>query len=143
MLAPLLMSSKHFIIRKFQKEYDPFSQTIDGFIIEYSFFTCLAVYLGFYGAPDLSLRNLIIGTIAGLLFSLARINMSMAIALGIAGPAQALISTHSLYQTMWSAVLDGQALTFWQLSGIAFGLLGVFVMTCIDTLIKRLKAPNP
>jgi glucose uptake protein GlcU len=113
MLAPVLMSSKHFIIRKFKDAYDPFTQTIDGFIIEYTIFSLFAIYLGIHGEPDLSARNLIIGTIAGLFYSVSRINMSMAVAIGIAGPAQAMISTHALYQTMWSAVLDGQAVSFW------------------------------
>lgn len=39
MIAPCLMSTKHATIRYFKGNYDPISQAIDGFLIEYSIFS--------------------------------------------------------------------------------------------------------
>ena len=69
--------------------------------------------------------------------TLGRLFIALAVSIGIAGPSQALMSTHALHQAMWGATIDGQVLTFWQSLGISFGLLGVFTMSFIDIVIKK------
>ena len=71
--------------------------------------------------------------------AVSRTLLCIAVAVGLAGPAQSLMATHSLHQAVWSAALDGQMLSFWQLLGLAFGLMGVAVISTIDTVIDKIK----
>ena len=59
--------------------------------------------------PDftLSWTDLAIGTLAGSLMTVGRILIAIAVAEGIAGPAQSLMSTHALHQALWTALLAG------------------------------------
>jgi drug/metabolite transporter (DMT)-like permease len=112
LIAPLLMSSKHFMIRRFKPNYKPMDQAMDGFIMEYFCFSMLAIYLFVDGEIPMNARTLLLGMASGCLSSLGRLCIAIAVAVGIAGPAQALMATHSLHQTMWSVFLDGQGLSF-------------------------------
>ena len=59
------------------------------------------------------------------------------VAIGKAGPAQALVSTHALWQASYGAIFAGQTLDSWQIAGIFIGLLGVFSISYIDHLANR------
>ena len=109
-------------------------------MIEYVFFSCVTIYLATDDDFPLTFNNILIGTAAGTLMTLGRLFVSLAVAIGIAGPAQAMMSTHALHQAMWSAAIDGQVLTFWQSLGLSFGILGVFTMSLIDIVIKKLSS---
>lgn len=54
--------------------------------------------------------------------------VGVAVAIGIAGPAQALMSTHSIHMALWSTVIDNQTIELLQALGMLFGLASVFVI---------------
>ena len=87
-------------------------------------------------------RNLVVGTIAGVLIQAGRVFIAIAVSDGIAGPAQALMSTHALHQTFWSAMVAKQRLSLLQYLGVTFGFLGVFTLSSVDFLIKKIRAPK-
>ena len=75
-------------------------------------------------------------TLAGILMDSGRILIGMAVAVGQAGPAQALMSTHSLYQVFWSFVLDGQGVSTMQAIGLALGISSVMTLSLADKIEK-------
>ena len=70
---------------------------------------------------------------------LGRIFVTIGVAVGLAGPAEALMSTHALYQSLLSAIFDGQTLSLLEILGVLFGLGGVFCMAFIDTVYEKFK----
>ena len=85
------------------------------------------------------LQELLIGGVAGILISSGRILISIGVSLGLAGPAQSLMSTHALHQAFWSAMVAGQALSLPQLLGLLLGLLAVCSISYFDHLANKIK----
>jgi len=135
-LAPVLMSTKHVFIRKFKNQlgYKGFNQAIDSNIVEFALFSLLLIPLSY--RFEFTLKDLVIGGIAGTLASLGRVFIAIGVADGIAGPAQAMMSTHAIWQTTWTTLIALQALTFFQVLGLSLGILGVTTLSLIDELIK-------
>jgi len=78
-----------------------------------------------------------IGAAAGIMIGLGRIFIAIAIVSGIAAPAQALMSTFALHQTLWSTVVDGQTFSTLQALGLMFGLLGVFTISAVNYFVEH------
>ena len=69
--------------------------------------------------------------------SLARIFITLGVGLGLAAPAQALMSTHALYQALIGAIFSGQTLSLTEILGILLGLIGVSMMAFVDTCVSK------
>ena len=76
---------------------------------------------------------------AGMLMCLGRIFVTIGVAVGLAGPAEALMSTHALYQSLITAVYKGKALSILEIMGVLLGLVGVFFMAFLDTCVEKYK----
>ena len=83
---------------------------IDSAIIETSISTGFTVYYYFEIGFDDPMRFLY-GNLAGFLLVLGRIFVALAVAEGLAGPAQAIMSTNSVYIYTLAIILDNQVLT--------------------------------
>lgn len=82
-------------------------------------------------------KDIGIGFVAELLMETARILLSYGVAIGLAGPAQALMSTHALHQALAGAIFASQTLTPLQIGGILLGLVGVFSISYFDHLANK------
>ena len=141
------MTTRYFCIRKYKGAYTPFALGIDAAIIKNVILLSSTVMLTFYRDNyeltkdfEWTWRTIIVGAISGTLMDSGSLLMGIAVAIGIAGPAQALMSTHLIHQTFWSAVIDKQALTVLQSSGLALGVVSVTVIslaTYIEQLFER------
>ena len=141
------MTTRYFFIRKYKGAYTPFALGIDAAIIKNVILLSSTIMLTFYRDDyeptkdfEWTWRTIIVGAISGTLMDSGSLLMGIAVAIGIAGPAQALMSTHSIHQTFWSAVIDKQALTVLQSSGLALGVVSVTVIslaTYIEQLFER------
>jgi uncharacterized membrane protein len=139
-IAPILMSTKHYTIRKFKSGYTAFDLSLDSGLIEFLIYSCHTIVL--VRMPDFEFfdwRNLVYGTIAGVLIQSGRLFIAVAVSEGIAGPAQALMSTHALHQTFWSAVMASQRLSLFQYLGVFFGFVGVFTLSFLDYIIQKMR----
>ena len=87
MLAPLLMSTKHVVIRKYKGNYDAVTQSIDSFIPEYFVLSCITWFLLQHPSYEFTWTSFAIGTFAGILMSIGRILIAIAISEGIAAAA--------------------------------------------------------
>ena len=67
---------------------------------------------------------------------LAYVLIAEGIANGIAGPVQALMSTHALHQTVQTALFAGQPLTPIQMAAVFLGLFGVSTIGLAGTVKK-------
>ena len=76
---------------------------------------------------------------AGLLMCLGRVFVTIGVAVGLAGPAEALMSTHALYQSVLTAIFDSQALSLVEIMGVVLGLVGVFFMAFLDTCVEKIR----
>ena len=68
---------------------------------------------------------------------LSRVYMAIGIAEGLAGPAQALMITNTIWMTLLTVWVDGQELTMLQFGGMASGLLGAFVIALGDMVLEK------
>ena len=91
--------------------------------------------------PDFTItwKDLGVGMAAGMLMCLGRVFVTIGVAVGLAGPAEALMSTHALYQSLLGAIFAGQSLSLLEILGVLLGLLGVFVMAFLDTCVEKYK----
>lgn len=129
------MSTKHLFIRMYKSNYSGVDMGVDASFFEFFFLSFLLIPLS--SQFEYNLTDLLIGSVAGIFICSGRIFISIGVSKGLAGPAQSLMSTHSLHQTFWSAVIAGQALNFLQILGICFGLSGVFSISYLDHLAKQ------
>lgn len=83
--------------------------------------------------------DMLLGTVAGALMCTARVLIAIAFAIGLAAPAEALISTAALYQTLYSAIFAEQSLNLLQTLGLLFGVAGVFFLAFLDECVNRIK----
>mmetsp|Transcript_9869 Transcript_9869/g.12241 ORF Transcript_9869/g.12241 Transcript_9869/m.12241 type:complete len:290 (-) Transcript_9869:183-1052(-) len=107
--GPCVISSQQLVVRKFSGVYKGLDQGIDSVPLRSIFFMSLLPSLSEQMTIEWS--DIAIGGIAGTLIEISRVLISIGIALGKAGPAQALMSTHALWQAIWSAAFVGQTLT--------------------------------
>lgn len=146
MIAPCLMSAKHVAIRKFKGNYGAIAQAIDGYILEYFLFSMITIVL--VNDPIYTFRwaDIGVGMVAGVLMSVGRALLAVAIQIGIAAAAQSLMSTHAVWQAFWGVVIGGQIITWLQGLGVGLSILGVIVISCIKLIINKLfpakKAPE-
>ena len=136
-LGPILMSTKHAFIRKYKNQlgYGGFSQATDSNVIEYLILCFFLIPLA--STFDYTFKDLLIGAVAGILASLGRVFIAIGVADGLAGPAQACMSTHAIHQTLWTTFVGGQDLSFMQILGLCLGFTGVITLSLIDELIKK------
>lgn len=73
---------------------------------------------------------------------LGRVSVTIGVAVGLAGPAEALMSTHALYQSLLSAIFAGQTLSLLEFLGVILGLAGVFFMAFLDTIVEKIQMKN-
>ena len=104
------MSLKHLFIRLFKSNYSGVDMGIDAGLAEFALF-CIFLY-PLSQEMTIGWREIGIGSAAGTLICLGRIFISIGISTGLAAPAQALMSTNSLHQAIWSAAVAGQTLGF-------------------------------
>ena len=102
----VLMSTKHFIIRLYSKGggYSGFDQSLDASILEGTIMCFFLIPLLRNSDFVFTWLDLSRGTLAGIGMTLGRILIAIAVAEGIAGPAQALMSTHALWQSLWTTL---------------------------------------
>ncbi len=95
--GPTVVSTQHFLIRKFKPQYDGIAQALDAAILEFLILTMFLIPLSNNDSFTITWNDLAIGMAAGMLMCLGRIFVTIGVAVGLAGPAEALMSTHALY----------------------------------------------
>ena len=95
--GPTVVSTQHYLIRKFKPQYNGISQALDAAILEFFILTLFMIPLS--GNPDYTINwsDLWLGGAAGFLMCMGRVFVTIGVAIGLAGPAEALMSTHALY----------------------------------------------
>lgn len=138
--GPTVVSTQHFLIRKYKPQYNGISQALDAAILEFLILTCFLIPLSQNDTDDFTItwEDLGFGFIAGMLMCLGRIFVTIGVAVGLAGPAEALMSTHALYQSLLSAIFASQSLSLLEILGILLGLAGVFFMAFLDTCVQKI-----
>lgn len=137
--GPTVVSTQHYLIRRFKPQYNGIAQALDAAIFEFFILTCFLIPLSNNSEFTITWTDLGIGTAAGLLMCLGRVSVTIGVAIGLAGPAEALMSTHALYQSVLSLIFAGQHLTLLELLGVILGLAGVFFMAFLDTCVEKIK----
>ena len=137
--GPTVVSTQHFIIRKYKPQYDGIAQALDAAVPEFLILSFFLIPLS--NNPDFTItwKDLGIGMAAGMLMCLGRIFVTIGVAVGLAGPAEALMSTHALYQSLLSAIFASQSLSLLEIMGVLLGLVGVFFMAFLDTCVEKIK----
>jgi hypothetical protein len=97
MLAPCCMSTKHVIIRMYKGNYDPMSQAIDGVLIESVIYSVIACFLIQDPNFNFTFQIFLTGTLGSCLRGTAVVLIAIAVGVGLAGPAQSLMSTHGMH----------------------------------------------
>ena len=127
------------MIRKYKPQYDGIAQALDAAILEFFILTMFLFPLSSSGDFTITWSDLGVGMAAGLLMCMGRVFVTIGVAIGLAGPAEALMSTHALYQSLLSAIFDGQSLSVLEILGVLLGLAGVFFMAFLDTCVDKYK----
>jgi len=144
--GPVLMSTRHVVIKYFGGCYEAWAMCIDSFIIEYAMFIPITVLLLNSEEYEFAWMDFVIGTGAGVIICIGRIGISVAVQKGIASCSQSLMSTHGVWQAIWSAVIASQWITWLQGLGLALSMLGVFtigfVQYFLDYLQKQKASPK-
>jgi len=137
-LAAILMSTKHFFIKLYKKTYSGVDLGVDATMFEFGICLFFLVPLIQEGNLDYGAWEYFIACTAGCLMALGRVFISIGVSQGLAAPANALMSTHSIHQASWSAIVAGQALSLLQVLGLTFGILGVFSISFLDALVSKM-----
>lgn len=137
--GPTVVSTQHFLIRKFKPQYNGIEQAFDAAVLEFFILSMFLFPLFFSTDFEITWKDLAVGMAAGGLMCLGRIFVTIGVAIGLAGPAEALMSTHALYQSLLSAIFDGQKLSVLEILGVLLGLIGVFCMAFLDTCVDKYK----
>eukprot|EP00355_Strombidium_rassoulzadegani_P003296 CAMPEP_0168614938 /NCGR_PEP_ID=MMETSP0449_2-20121227/4242_1 /TAXON_ID=1082188 /ORGANISM="Strombidium rassoulzadegani, Strain ras09" /LENGTH=315 /DNA_ID=CAMNT_0008655653 /DNA_START=170 /DNA_END=1117 /DNA_ORIENTATION=- len=135
-LVPIALSSKHYLIRKYQSSYNYYFLAIDSAILES--LSCSIFFLVFMADNEVEIEQLLIGGLTGGLMIIGRIYIAVGIAEGVAGPAQSVMSTNGIWMTILAVTVDGQELSFLQLMGIVSGLSGAFTVGMGDFLMGKI-----
>ena len=108
MFAAVLMSVKHLATKYFKGGgYSPFDQALDASILEGFIMCFLLIPLITVEQYTPTWIDFAWGSLAGTLIVLGRVFIAIAVSEGIAGPAQSLMSTHALHQSLWTALFAG------------------------------------
>ena len=137
--GPTVVSTQHYLIRKFKPQYDGIAQALDAAVLEFFVLTLFLIPLSNNSEFTITWKDLGIGAGAGLLMCMGRIFVTIGVATGLAGPAEALMSTHALYQALLSAIFAAQGLSLLEILGILLGLAGVFCMAFLDTCVDKFR----
>lgn len=110
-LAPIAISSKHVLLKKFSGNYDAFSNCLDSFIPEYAILSIIYVILLLSSAEDsdgyrFDILDLLLGTAAGIFYCMGRICICVCVQIGIASCSQALMSTFALWQVLFGLIFN-------------------------------------
>jgi hypothetical protein len=103
-LVPFHFSFKHFLIRKYKGSYNHNFLPVDSSILEMG--ACTVFTFVYAYNNGLEFDKLILGTFAGLGLVFGRIFIALAVAEGQAGPSQAIMSTNSVYLTIFAITID-------------------------------------
>lgn len=97
--GPTVVSTQHYLIRKFKPQYNGISQALDAAILEFFILTLFLIPLQNNPETDyiINWEDMWVGGAAGFLMCMGRIFVTIGVAIGLAGPAEALMSTHALY----------------------------------------------
>lgn len=93
--GPIVISTQHYIIRKFSRYYTGLDQAIDAAAPQNLIFCFFLIPLS--TEMTIGWRDVFIGLAAEGLMETARVLLSFGVEKGLAGPAQALMSTHALW----------------------------------------------
>ena len=137
--GPTVVSTQHFLIRKYKPQYDGISQALDAAILEFLILTLFLIPLSNNDDFTITWKDMGVGMAAGLLMCMGRVFVTIGVAIGLAGPAEALMSTHALYQSLLSAIFAGQSLSVLEILGVLLGLAGVFFMAFLDTCVEKFQ----
>ena len=140
LISACLMSTKHMFIRLYKSNYSGVDMGVDASGLEFIILSMFLIPLCQEEGFTLGIEELAVGSIAGILICQGRIFISIGVSVGLAGPAQSLMSTHSLHQAFWSSIIASQALNFLQVLGMILGLCGVFSISVLDHLANKYKA---
>lgn len=140
--GPTVVSTQHFLIRKYQKQYNGIEQALDAAVLEFLILSLFLIPLSNNPEFTITWKDLGIGMAAGLLMCMGRIFVTIGVAIGLAGPAEALMSTHALYQSLLSAIIDGQSLSMLEIMGVVLGLVGVACMAFLDMIVEKYRTRN-
>jgi len=134
--GPCLISFQHYIIRKFSRNYSGLEQAFDAAVLTNALFCLFLIKLS--EEMTITWRDLGIGLAAEILMETSHILLSYGVSIGLAGPAQALMSTHAMWQSLCGAIFANKTLNALQIAGILLGLVGVFSITYFDYLANKL-----
>uniref|UniRef100_A0A7S3CMZ1 EamA domain-containing protein n=1 Tax=Strombidium rassoulzadegani TaxID=1082188 RepID=A0A7S3CMZ1_9SPIT len=134
-LVPIGFTYKHFVIRKYLDSYNYYYLAIDCAILES--ITCSLFLILYMRENQLEMDQILMGSLSGWLMVLGRIFIAVGIAEGVAGPAQAIMSTNGIWVTLLTHFLDGQVITQLQILAIASGVLGAFIIGMGDFLYQN------
>ena len=81
--------------------------------------------------------DILVGSAGGFLMEISRLLIAYGVSTGLAGPAQALMSMHALWQAMYGAIFAGQTLTTFQVIGVACCFVAASMMSLFDTLMSK------
>jgi hypothetical protein len=87
MMVPVNFSFKHFLIRKFKGTYNSFDLSFDSNVAENLTFVIMTFIFLDRMEGENEVQNWIVGSIAGFVYSVARIGIAMAVSEGYGGPA--------------------------------------------------------
>ena len=133
--GPIIITTQAYIIRRFSKNYSGLEQAYDAAWLTNILFCLFLISLT--EKMEITWRDIGLGFAAELLMETSRILLSYGISIGLAGPAQALMSTHALYQALCGAIFASQTLSGLQIAGIVLGLVGVFSISYFDNLANK------
>lgn len=106
--GPIIISLQAWLIRRFSKYYTGVDQAIDAAPGNNLVFCFFLISLADEMTRTIEFKDILIGAAAEGLMETSRVLLSYGIAVGLAGPAQALMSTHALWQVIWGAIfVDG------------------------------------
>mmetsp|Transcript_9665 Transcript_9665/g.14711 ORF Transcript_9665/g.14711 Transcript_9665/m.14711 type:complete len:260 (+) Transcript_9665:283-1062(+) len=103
-LVPIGFSYKHYVTRRYSDTYNYYDLGLDSGILENLTFSVFSIYL--LRTEGFSLSQLFYGGASGLLLALGKVFIAVAVVEGMAGPAQAVMATNSVYMTILTVVVD-------------------------------------
>ena len=134
--GPGIISFNHYIIRKFSGNYEGVDQALDAAAIQNPEFCLFLIPLS--KVMDITANDLMVGAAAEVLMESARVGIAYGVHIGLAGPAQALMSTHALWQVLAGAIFANSPVSALQIAALLLGLAGVSLISYFDHLLTKL-----